>query len=177
MIPAPRQGSAPQRLLTLGAVAVALGALSGPAFGAAAGLNVCHVTGITRSVAKKVFPRLGGVGASQTEAETTPPNFGVCAITPKSNVASLEVELWSASVFAQQSLAFTNNGRTQKLTGLGPGAFHSPVKGDDNDGNLLFQRGPYTVLIDNSRIGGTSAGYPAEKQYLTLARAIYKHLG
>jgi hypothetical protein len=51
------------------------------------------------------------------------------------------------------------------------------VKGNKNEANLLFQRGPYTVLIDPSRTGGPSSLYPTEKQYLTLARAVYKHLG
>lgn len=68
-------------------------------------------------------------------------------------------------------------GRVQRLRGLGHGAFYSPVKDDKNDGSLLFERGAYTVVIDPTRIGGTSADYPTEKQYLTLARAIYKHLG
>jgi hypothetical protein len=140
--------------------------------------NVCHVTGITRAVAKKVFPKLQGVSASQTQAPTTPPNFGVCDVTPReAGVASLEVELWSASVFQQQTVAFTNSGKVQRLPRLGHGAFYSPVKGDKNDATVLFTRGAYTVLIDPTQIGGTSANYPQEKQYLTLAEAIYKHLG
>ena len=56
-------------------------------------------------------------------------------------------------------------------------SFYSPVKGDKNDATVLFKRGAYTVLIDPTRIGGTSADYPTEKQYVTLARSIYKHLG
>ena len=118
------------------------------------------------------------MAASQTEAATTPPNFGVCDITPNTQtVSSLEVELWSASAFAEQTVAFTNDGGKQPLRGLGHGAFYSPVEGDKNDGNVLFRRGAYTVLIDPTRTGGTSADYPTEKQYLTIARAIYKHLG
>lgn len=170
-------GPSAWRSVAVGAVLVTLFAISSPA-PAAATPNVCHITGITRAVAKKVFPKLSGVSASQTEAPTTPPNFGVCDITPHTpEVASLEVELWSASAFPQQTVAFTNNGKTQRLHGLGHGAFYSPVRGDKNDASVLFERGAYTVLIDPTRIGGTSADYPAEKQYLTLARAIYKHLG
>jgi hypothetical protein len=45
-------------------------------------------------------------------------------------------------------------------------------EGDHNDATLLFKRGAYTVLIDPTRIGGTSADYPTEKPYLTLAQAI-----
>lgn len=155
---------------------LALAALSSPAAAAAAAPNVCHITGITRAVARSVFPKLYGFGSSQSAAATNPPNFGTCAITPNSSVASLEVELWSASVFAQQSIAFKNDGPLQKLSGLGPGAFYSSVRGIKNDANVLFQRGAYTVLIDTSRIGGTSRDYPTEKQYLTLARAVYRHL-
>lgn len=51
------------------------------------------------------------------------------------------------------------------------------MKGDKNDATVLFKRGAHTGLIDPTRIGGTSADYPTEKQYVTLARAIYKHLG
>jgi hypothetical protein len=102
----------------------------------------------------------------------------VCDITPGTpNTSALEVELWSASAFAQQTVAFTNTGKPQRLRGLGHGAFYSPVKGDKNDGNVLFERGAYTVLIDPTQLGGPSADYPTEQQYLTLARAIYKHLG
>jgi hypothetical protein len=70
-------------------------------------------------------------------------------------VTSLEVELWSASAFAQQTVTFTNSGKLQRLRGLGRGAFYFPVKGSTNASSL----------------------YPTEKQYLTLARAIHKHLG
>jgi hypothetical protein len=155
-------------------VVVAMGSSAAVAAGTP---NVCHIAGVTRTVAKKVFPSLGGVSASQTEAATTPPNFGICDITPKTSaVASLEVELWSAGAFQQQTATF-NNGKLERLAGLGHGAFYSPVKGNKNDANLLFERGAYTVLIDPTRIGGTSAGYPTENQYLSLARAIYKHLG
>jgi hypothetical protein len=90
---------------------------------------------------------------------------------------ALEVELWSASAFAHQTVAFTNTGKPQPLRGLGHGAFYSPVKGNKNDGNVLFERGAYTVVIDPTRIGGPSADYPTEHQYVALARAIYKHLG
>ena len=129
-------------------------------------------------MAKTVFPKLAGVSASQTAAQTTPPNLGVCDVTPAvANVAALEVELWSASVFSQQTVAFTNTGKVQPLRRLGRGAFYSPVKGDKNEANLLFKRGAYTVLLDTTRIGGPSADFPTEKQYITLARAIYKHLG
>ncbi len=167
-----------RRCAAVGAMLVTLLAIWSPPAATAATPNVCHITGITRAVAKKVFPKLSGVSASQTEAPTIPPNFGVCDITPRTpNVAPLEVELWSASAFQQQTAAFTNNGKTQRLHGLGHGAFYSPVKGDKNDASLLFERGAYTVLIDPTRIGGNSADYPAENQYLTLARAIYKHLG
>ena len=159
-------------------VLVTLLAIWAPAAATAATPNVCHIAGVTRAVAKKVFPNLSSVSASQTEASTTPPNFGVCDITPRPpNVASPEVELWTASAFQQQTATFNNNGKTQRLHGLGHGAFYSPVRGDKNDASLLFERGAYTVLIDPTRIGGTSADYPAENQYLTLARAIYKHLG
>jgi hypothetical protein len=173
-----RPGQSARRFCAVGAVLVALAVIWSPPAVTAATPNVCHITGITRAVAKKVFPKLSGVSASQTEAPTTPPNFGVCDITPRTpNVASLEVELWSASAFQQQTVAFTNNGRVQPLRRLGHGAFYSPVKGDKNDATVLFKRGAYTVLIDPTRIGGTSADYPTEKQYLTLAQAIYKHLG
>jgi hypothetical protein len=173
-----RPGPSARQFCAVGAVLVAAAAIWWPPAVTAATPNVCHITGITRTVAKKVFPKLSGVSASQTEAPTTPPNFGVCDITPDTpNVASLEVELWSASAFQQQKVAFTNNGKAQPLRRLGHGAFYSPVKGDKNEANLLFTRGAYTVLIDPTRIGGTSADYPTEKQYLTLARAIYKHLG
>jgi hypothetical protein len=167
-----------RQLCAVGTALVALAVIWAPPTIAAATPNVCHITGITRAVAKTVFPKLQGVGASQTQAPTTPPNFGICDITPKSpNVASLEVELWSASVFAQQTVTFTNDGTTGSLPALGHGAFYSPVKGDKNDGNLLFKRGAYTVLINPTRIGGTSADYPIEKQYVRLALAIYKHMG
>ena len=155
-----------------------VGVIWAPPAVTAATPNVCHITGVTRAVAKKVFPKLAGVSASQTEAATTPPNFGVCDVTPRApKVASLEVELWRATVFQQQAVAFTNSGKVQPLRGLGKGAFYSPVKGDKNDACLLFKRGAYTVLIDPTAIGGTSADYPNQKQYITLARAIYKHLG
>lgn len=167
-----------RQICAFGAAVVVLAAAWSPAAVSAATPNVCHIAGITRAVAKKVFPKLSGVSASQTEAPTTPPNFGVCDVTPAApSVASLEVELWSASAFQQQTVAFKNTGKLQRLRGLGHGAFYSPVKGDKNDGSLLFERGAYTVLIDPTRIGGTSADYPTEKQYLTLARPIYKHLG
>jgi hypothetical protein len=169
-------GTTARRSGAVGAVLVALLAIWSPAVVSAATPNVCHITGVNRSVAKKVFPKLSGVSASQTQAQTSPPNLGVCDITPRTNVASLEVELWSASVFQQQIVTFTNNGKTQRLHGLGHGAFYSPVKGDKNDASLLFKRGAYTILIDPTRIGGTSADYPTENQYLKLARAIYKHL-
>ena len=159
------------------ALLVALAVVFSPSVTSAATPNACQITGITRAVAKNVFPKLHAVSASQTEAPTTPPNFGVCAITSATpNESSLEVELWSASVFEQQTVAFTNSGKAQPLSGLGAGAFYSPVQGDKNDGNLLFERGEYTVLINPSAIGGTSADYPSEKQYVALARAIYKHL-
>jgi hypothetical protein len=160
------------------ATLVLAGAVAAPAARAAATPNVCHITGITHALAKSVFPKLSGVSASQTEAATTPPNFGVCDVAPNTPpVASLEVELWSSSAFAQQTVAFTNDGKLQHLRGLGHGAIYSPVNGDRDDGNVLFTRGKYTVLIDPTAIGGSSADYPTEKQYLKLARAIYKHLG
>jgi hypothetical protein len=166
-----------RRACVAGTALVALGVVGSPAAANAATPNVCHITGITRAVAKKVFPKLSGVSASQTEAATTPPNFGVCDVAPGTpGIAALEVELWSSSVFAQQTVTFTNSGKKQFLRGLGRGAFYSYVKGDKNDGNVLFQRGAYTVLIDPTAIGGTSRDYPTEKQYVTLARAIYKHL-
>jgi hypothetical protein len=172
----PRPSSS--RLGVAGAALVMVTAFWSPSDVTAATPNVCHITGITRAVAKTVFPKLASLSASQTQAPTSPPNFGVCEISPRAeNVASLEVELWSASVFQQQTVAFTNAGKVQPLRRLGHGAFYSPVKGDKNDATLLFKRGAYTVLIDPTRIGGTSADYPAEKQYLTLAQAVYKHLG
>jgi hypothetical protein len=171
-------GPLARRCCAVGAALVTGAAVWSPPAVSAATPNVCHITGITRAVAKKVFPKLATVSASQTEAATSPPNFGVCDITPHSSiVASLEVELWSASAFSQQTVAFTNTGKVQPLRHLGRGAFYSPVKGDKNDATLLFTRGAYTVLIDPTRIGGTSADYPTEKQYVTLAQAIYKHLG
>jgi hypothetical protein len=171
-----RPGPLARRCCAVGGLLVTLAAIWSPPAVAAAP-NVCHITGINRAVAKKVFPKLSGVSASQTEEPTTPPNFGVCDVTPRfSRVASLEVELWSASVFAQQTVAFTNSGKVQRLRGLGRGAFYSPVKGDKNDATLLFKRGAYSVLIDPTAIGGTSADYPTENQYVTLARAIYEHL-
>jgi hypothetical protein len=173
-----RLPSSAWRFWAAGAAVLALVAVWSTPSVSAATPNVCHITGITRTVAKKVFPRLSGVSASQTEEPTTPPNFGVCDVTPKPPaVTSLEVELWSSSAFAQQTVTFTNTGKLQRLRGLGHGAFYSPVKGDKNEGNVLFERGAYTVLVDPNRIGGTSSLYPTEKQYLTLARAIYKHLG
>jgi hypothetical protein len=173
-----RPGLAARRFCATGAALGMLAAIVSPSAVTAATPNVCHITGITRAVAKTVFPKLAGVSASQTEAATTPPNFGVCDIAPSgSKVAPLEVELWSAAAFPQQTVAFTDNGKTQPLRRLGHGAFYSPVKGDKNDATLLFKRGAYTVLIDPTRIGGTSADYPTETQYITLARAIYKHLG
>jgi hypothetical protein len=171
-------GSPRRRWRVLAAALVAPAAFGLAAAGADASPNVCHITGVTRAVAKSVFPKLSGVSASQTEAATTPPNFGVCDVTPNTPpVASLEVELWSSTVFAQQTVAFTNDGKLQHLRGLGHGAFYSSVKGDLDDGNVLFTRGKYTVLIDPTAIGGSSADFPTEKQYLELARAIYKHLG
>jgi hypothetical protein len=173
-----RLGPSAPRFGAAAAALVMAAAIWSPPDLTAATPNVCHITGITRAVAKRVFPKLAGVSASHTQAPTTPPNFGVCDITPRAaNVAALEVELWSASAFAQQTVAFTNTGKVQPLRRLGHGAFYSPVKGDKNDATLLFTRGAYTVLIDPTRIGGTSADYPAEKQYVTLAQAIYKHLG
>jgi hypothetical protein len=161
----------------IGTLLVTLLALSAPGGASAGTPNVCHITGVTRAVAKKVFPKLSGVSASQTEAATTPPNFGVCDVTPDiAGAASLEVELWSASGFAEQTTTFTNDGKTEPLQGLGKGAFYSAVAGDKNDGNLLFERGAYTVLIDPTAIGGASSQYPTEKQYVTLARAIFAHL-
>jgi hypothetical protein len=167
-----------RQLCAVGTVLVALAAIwSAPAVTAATP-NVCHITGITRSVAKKVFPKLQSVSAGQTQAATTPPNFGVCDVTPKSaTISALEVELWSASAFAQQTTTFTNDGTTTSLPALGHGAFYSSVKGNKNEADLLFKRGAYTVLIDPTHIGGTSAGYPTEKQYVRLALAIYKHMG
>jgi hypothetical protein len=171
-------GTRARRVGAVGAMLLALLAIWSLAGAAARPPNVCHITGISRAVAKTVFPKLAGVSASQTEAPTTPPNFGVCDVSPRSaTVATLEVELWSASAFQQQTVAFTNNGKTQRLRGLGHGAFYSPVKGDKNDATLLFKRGAYTVLIDPTRIGGRSSDYPTEAQYVKLARAIYKHLG
>jgi hypothetical protein len=130
--------SAP-RFCAAGAALVILTAIWAPSAVTAATPNVCHITGITRIAAKKVFPKLDSVSASQTQAPTTPP--------------------------------------TSASATFGHGAFYSPVKGDKNDATLLFKRGAYTVLIDPTRIGGTSADYPTENQYLTLARAIYTHLG
>ena len=165
-------------MIAAGGVLVAPGTACSPATAAAATPNVCHITGVTRAVAKTVFPKLSGVSASQTETATTPPNFGVCDIAPDTlDAAALEVELWSASAFAQQTVTFANDGKRLALRGLGHGAFYSSVKGDTNEGNLLFERGAYTVLIDPTLIGGPRADYPTEHQYLTLARAIYKHLG
>jgi hypothetical protein len=171
-------GTPARRVCAVGAVLAGLAAIGSTPAAAAATPNVCRITGITRAVAKQVFPKLQSVSASQTEAATTPPNFGVCDITPKTaGVASLEVELWSATVFQQQTVTFTNSGKTQRLRRLGKGAFYSPVKGDKDDGSLIFKRGAYTILIYPSSIGGTSADYPNEAKYITLARAIYKHLG
>jgi hypothetical protein len=171
-------GTPARRFGAVGAVLLAVLATWSPAGAAARTPNVCHITGITRTVAKKVFPKLAGVSASQTEAPTNPPNFGVCDVTPRSaTVAALEVELWTASAFPQQTVALTNNGKVQRLRNLGHGAFYSPVKGDKNEATLLFKRGAYTVLIDPTRIGGRSSNYPTEAQYIKLARAIYKHLG
>jgi hypothetical protein len=171
-------GRSAARFGAAGAVLVMAAAIWSPSAVTAATPNVCRITGITRAVAKTVFPNLASVSASQTQAPTTPPNFGVCDVTPRAaSVASLEVELWSASVFQQQTVAFTNSGKVQALRRLGRGAFYSPLKGDKNDATLLFRRGAYTVLIDPTRIGGTSVDYPAEKQYVRLAQAIYKHLG
>jgi hypothetical protein len=171
-------GARARRFGAVGAVLLAGLAMWSPTGAAARTPNVCHITGITRAVAKKVFPKLAGVSASQTEAATTPPNFGVCDVTPRSaTVAALEVELWSASAFPQQTVAFTNNGKVQRLRNLGHGAFYSPVKGNKNEATLLFKRGAYTVLIDPTRIGGRSSNYATEAQYVKLARAIYKHLG
>jgi hypothetical protein len=170
-------GPSVPRFGTAGAVLLMVGVIWAPPAVTAATPNVCHITGITRGVAKSVFPKLASVSGSQTQAPTTPPNFGVCVLTPRVDIASLEVELWSASVFQQQTVAFTNTGKVQSLRRLGHGAFYSPVKGDKNDATVLFKRGAYTVLIYPNRIGGTSADYPTEKQYLTLAQAVYKHLG
>jgi hypothetical protein len=166
----------PPRLLAVAVVVVTALAILSPAQVIAGTPNVCHITGITKAVAKKVFPKLSGISHGQTEAATTPPNFGVCDLVPKTSVAPLEVELWSSSVFAEQVTTFTNSGKLQHLRGLGAGAIYSSVKGDKNDGNIVFKRGAYTVLIDPTRIGGTAADYPSENQYVTLARAIYKHL-
>jgi hypothetical protein len=178
LIRSARPGPSAPWFCATGAALVMLAAIWSPAVGTAATPNVCHITGITRAVAKTVFPKLHSVSASQTQAPTNPTNFGVCDIAPATaQVAPLEVELWSASAFAQQTVAFTNSGKVHRLRRLGHGAFYSPVKGDKNDATVLFERGAYTVLIDPTRIGGTSADYPTGKQYVTLARAIYKHLG
>jgi hypothetical protein len=160
----------------LAALLVAPAAPAGATTARSSAVNVCHATGISRAVAKKIFPKLQSVSAGQTEATTTPPNFGVCEIVARNIISSLGVELWSASAFKQQTVTFTNDGKLQRLSGLGHGAFYSPVRGDKNDGNVLFERGAYTVLIYPNMIGGTSRDYPTEKQYVALARAIYKHL-
>jgi hypothetical protein len=164
-----------RRACAVGAALVAPAALWAPA-AADAAPNPCHITGITTAVGKKVFPQLQSITGGQTEAPTTPPNFGSCDVAPKNLPTSLEVELWSAADFQTQSAQF-DNGKREALPSLGKGAFYSPVKGNKNAANLLFKRGKYTVLIYPSRIGGPSSDYPTEKQYVTLAQAVSKHLG
>jgi hypothetical protein len=111
-------GSLRRRWLVSAIALVVPAAFGLPAAGAAASPNVCHITGVTRAVAKSVFPKLSGVSASQTQAATTPPNLGVRDVTPNTPpVTSLKVELWSSSVFAQQTVAFTNDASSSTFAG------------------------------------------------------------
>jgi hypothetical protein len=147
---------------------------------AAAAPNVCRITGMTHAVGKQVFPELSGIGASQTEEQTTPPNLGICSIAAKNIESGLNVELWPAADFETQAPKFdyhaSKEGKTVRLHSLGKGAYYSWVTGNINEANVLFGRGKYTVVITPTRIGGTPNLYPTKKQYLLLAHAIYEHL-
>jgi hypothetical protein len=143
--------------------------------------NICHITGITKTVGRKVFPKLSSVSNLATQP-TTPPNLGAyCELTPKYRAgtyeSSVDVELWSASVFSEQVTTFDQGGKNLKLHNLGHGAVYEEAKKDSGNGpNLLFERGAYTVLIDPASISIPARDFPSERQFLTLAHAIYKHL-
>jgi hypothetical protein len=64
-------GASARQFCAVGAVLVALAAIWSPPAVTVATPNVCHITGITRAVAKKVFPKLSGVSASQGSAASS----------------------------------------------------------------------------------------------------------
>jgi hypothetical protein len=140
--------------------------------------NVCRITGITKAVARSVFPKFQGPSNVPNAAQTTPPNLGAtCDIAPNvAGASALEVELWSATVFSQQVLAFKGSGHVQHLHHLGAGAVWEPDKLLHDEANVVFRRGKYTVLIGPGSIGGSEAEYPTEAQYIKLADAIFHHL-
>jgi hypothetical protein len=157
---------------------VVVAALACAAVPASAGVpNVCHITGVTRTLGKKIFKKLQGIGNYPTAA-TTPPNIGAyCAIIPAvAGKGDLVVDLWDKSYFTQQVTTLTGGLRVQKLNGLGKGAVYAYVKGKKNDGSVLFKRGHYTVYLSSNLLGAPNSAYPTENQFLILARAIYKHL-
>jgi hypothetical protein len=166
------------RYVALVAIAAASVGLAGlPSAAAAKVPNVCHITGITKAKAKKVMPGLGSIANVATET-TTPPNIGAfCELIPKSiDKAALEVELWDASYFQQQVTAFTSGFKTQSLRHLGKGAVYGWPSGQKHNGNLLFKRGKYTVLIDTNSAGGPASAFPPMSVWLALAHDVYKHL-
>jgi hypothetical protein len=148
-----------------------------PAAASAKVPNVCHITGITKALGKKVQPEFDTFSNVATET-TTPPNIGAfCELIPKTVYkAALEVELWDATYFQQQLPAFTGGLHKQSLRNLGKGAVYAYQTGASRNGNLLFEHGKYMVLIDTNAASGASSAFPTMKQWLTLAHAIYKHL-
>lgn len=138
---------------------------------------ICHITGITKSLAKKVQPDFRELSNAAT-ATTTPPNIGAfCELIPSTAYkAALEVELWGATYFQQQLAAFTAGLHKQSLRNLGKGAVYAYQTGASRNGSLLFEHGKYTVLIDTNAASGPSSAFPTMKQWLTLAHAVYKHL-
>jgi len=159
-------------------VAAAMSALVAlPTVASAKVPNVCRITGITKSLGKKVEPDFWHFVNAATST-TDPPNLGAyCELVPNTvDKAALEVELWDATYFTQQVAAFTGGLHTVKLRNLGKGAVYAYQTGEKGNGNLLFEHGKYMVLLDTNAASGPASAFPSMNRWLTLAHAVYKHL-
>jgi hypothetical protein len=141
---------------------------------AAAGVNVCKVTGTTTALAIKVL----GAGSRALDDRSGEPATCKLSAQDTTHHASIEVVLFSKSWIRDAVPQDENQGQTDStvLKGLGTAAVFVFTP-NHNFEHAWFQVGAHTVeLTNDGPPNQPKSFYPTEAEYVALAHAVYAHL-
>jgi hypothetical protein len=170
-----------RQLLALGVVTLFAAGAATTGLGQETAPNACKLAGVTQTVAASVF----GKGARTADSPTqggTPPNLGaICTVEEGAGapryIGAIYVEPYALAEFPALEAGYGALRTQTRLQGLGAKAVFAHSSDPSSD-VVEFARGRYAILLASGQAGGSPANdYPTEADYLTVAHAVYKHLG